>query len=369
MELYEPKYVEVYRARNLPEAHSIRIALEESGIQVRIEGELLQGAVGDLPPGWTTAPRILVEESRVAAAQKIIEQGKKQPDTEGDDDNDEEMRCLSCGKKMGAHEVVCRSCGWSYQSGEGSSQQDDVNGDSTKNVSDAAPRASNESLSKSPAPRLSQGDLRGEVLAVLAISVFPLLISVFTSAWHAPLHLPFWVDSVARGLRSACTAFAVLYLVHRSGEPWATFGIKRPRLADIPLGVMIYLVSWLIFMFYNTFLVTRQFKPSDSSLPKSATDYVLMVFWFSASGFLEELVTKSYLITRFEQLLRSGTKAVILSAALFGLYHLYQGPDRLLELMILGMVLGFLYLFMRRIWPFAIGHMLWNVIVSLRSVP
>src|SRR5262249_36121745 len=151
-------------------------------------------------------------------------------------------------------------------------------------------------------------------------------------------------------LRSACTAFAVLYLVHRSGEPWATFGIKRPRLADIPLGVMIYLVSWLIFMFYNTFLVTRQFKPSDSSLPKSATDYVLMVFWFSASGFLEELVTKSYLITRFEQLLRSGTKAVILSAALFGLYHLYQGPDRLLELMILGMVLGFLYLFMRRIW-------------------
>jgi len=71
----DPKYVEVYRARDLPEAHSIRLALEESGIRVQIEGELLQGAVGELPPGWMTAPRILVKKSQLLAAQKVIDRG------------------------------------------------------------------------------------------------------------------------------------------------------------------------------------------------------------------------------------------------------------------------------------------------------
>src|SRR6266702_1053881 len=70
MDFPNPKFVEIYRARNLPEAHSIRIALEESGIRVQIEGELLQGGVGDLPPGWATAPRILVEESQIAEARE-----------------------------------------------------------------------------------------------------------------------------------------------------------------------------------------------------------------------------------------------------------------------------------------------------------
>src|SRR5438093_11737970 len=87
MDFPNPKFVEVYRARNLPEAHSIRIALEESGIRVQIEGELLQGGEGDLPPGWETAPRILVEESQVAAEQKInVNAENKAANSSSDDD-------------------------------------------------------------------------------------------------------------------------------------------------------------------------------------------------------------------------------------------------------------------------------------------
>jgi hypothetical protein len=71
MESLDPQFVEAYRARNLPEAHMIRIALEEAGIPAQIEGELLQGAVGDLPIGWPTAPRIVVAESQVDAARQI----------------------------------------------------------------------------------------------------------------------------------------------------------------------------------------------------------------------------------------------------------------------------------------------------------
>jgi hypothetical protein len=73
MELTDPNFVEVYRARNLPHAQAIRIALQEAGIHAQIDGELLQGAVGDLPLGWMTVPRVLVDESQIAAAKPIID--------------------------------------------------------------------------------------------------------------------------------------------------------------------------------------------------------------------------------------------------------------------------------------------------------
>jgi hypothetical protein len=114
-----PKFVEIYRARNLPQAHAIRIALEEAGIAVQVEGELLQGALGDLPIGWPTAPRILVEESQVPAAREIIEIADAQEVSQpGADDYEDENHCLACGAAMG-DAAKCPACGWTFEGQEG----------------------------------------------------------------------------------------------------------------------------------------------------------------------------------------------------------------------------------------------------------
>jgi hypothetical protein len=126
MKSADPNFVEAYRARNAPEAHLMANALEEAGIQVQIEGELLQGGVGDLPPGWPTAPRVLVEESQLPAAQRLIDQleAERKPkadDEDQDEDQDDEYaqtRCLACGAIMEEGETKCPSCGWSYQGKE-----------------------------------------------------------------------------------------------------------------------------------------------------------------------------------------------------------------------------------------------------------
>jgi putative signal transducing protein len=119
MSFTDPRLVEIYRAKNLPQAHMIRIALEEAGIQAQIEGELLQGAVGQLPIGWVTAPRILVDESQIAAAREIIDCVDTQESSESEeDDRDEVTRCLACGTVMVEGEPKCPSCGWSYQGEE-----------------------------------------------------------------------------------------------------------------------------------------------------------------------------------------------------------------------------------------------------------
>lgn len=64
------KFVEAYRAHNLPQAHVIGLALEEAGHRVLIENESDAG----YPPGWSSDPRLLVEESHLAAATEIIGQ-------------------------------------------------------------------------------------------------------------------------------------------------------------------------------------------------------------------------------------------------------------------------------------------------------
>ena len=66
--------IEVFRAENLPEAHLVKGRLEESGITARVEGGFLEGALGGLPVGWASQPRVLVLDADAPKARKIIEE-------------------------------------------------------------------------------------------------------------------------------------------------------------------------------------------------------------------------------------------------------------------------------------------------------
>jgi hypothetical protein len=59
--------------RIAPKDHLLRSALEGAGIRALIEGNLLQGAVGEIPAGWTTSLRIMVEERDAAHARALLE--------------------------------------------------------------------------------------------------------------------------------------------------------------------------------------------------------------------------------------------------------------------------------------------------------
>ena len=110
--------VEVYRAPGLPEAHAIRLALEREGIPAEIDNEFLQGAVGELPMGWSTAPRILVAPAHEVAAADLVRgflEGRGR--AREVEVNDGTLRCLACATPMGEAEA-CPRCGWSYEAGD-----------------------------------------------------------------------------------------------------------------------------------------------------------------------------------------------------------------------------------------------------------
>ena len=109
---------EIYRAANSQHAQMLRGMLEERGITAYIVNEALQTAGGDLPLGWTAAPRILVAEEDAAKGRIIAEQfdailrdGRHITTEEfevADTDWTDWPLCPGCQQRR---EVLCSVCG------------------------------------------------------------------------------------------------------------------------------------------------------------------------------------------------------------------------------------------------------------------
>ncbi len=74
--------VVLYRAKDLIEAETIHAALVDAGLTARVEGEYLGTALGDIPLGATTAPRIVVRHGDLAAAKEILHEFLSHPPVE-----------------------------------------------------------------------------------------------------------------------------------------------------------------------------------------------------------------------------------------------------------------------------------------------
>ena len=112
----ELNLVEIYRAKNLPQAMLLQNTLEEAGIRSTLDNEVLDGAPGDLALGWPTAPRVMVDGPDEANARAIalgFDQAEME-NAESRDRDDDSTICLECGKLMPAAAEACMDCGWSY---------------------------------------------------------------------------------------------------------------------------------------------------------------------------------------------------------------------------------------------------------------
>ena len=79
------------------------------------------------------------------------------------------------------------------------------------------------------------------------------------------------------------------------------------------------------------------------------------------AGVSEETIMLGYLITRLKTLNWSPLWAVVLSAAIRGSYHLYQGFGGFIGNLVMGLVFGWLYLRWKRVMPLVITHALLDI--------
>jgi hypothetical protein len=101
--------VEVYWAKDAPHAHLVKTALQKAGIPAEVVGEMLQAAVGDLPWGPSTSPRVWVAKQDEARARAVIAEWERQR-REEPDDGGVTWACPHCGAEVDAGFDVCWKC-------------------------------------------------------------------------------------------------------------------------------------------------------------------------------------------------------------------------------------------------------------------
>ncbi len=162
----------------------------------------------------------------------------------------------------------------------------------------------------------------------------------------------------------------LLFFIWRSGEGWRRFGLGPPRWLIDPLqGLWIFIAGALlagvlagrIASIFN--LGDPHLEPWHSE-PKSALEHGFAVAVLMLAVLKEELIFRSYFLTRFEQLF-GRWNSLLVTALLFSSWHIYQGPAGLLSTFVLGLVYGGAYLFLRRLWPVFLAHTINNLVLLL----
>lgn len=79
-----------------------------------------------------------------------------------------------------------------------------------------------------------------------------------------------------------------------------------------------------------------------------------------STGYREEMLFRSYFLTRFRHAEMAKLPALLLTALLFAAGHIYQGLPAFAATFCIGLFLGFVYLRFRNIHMIAVGHGLYN---------
>lgn len=149
---------------------------------------------------------------------------------------------------------------------------------------------------------------------------------------------------------------------------WSTLGLRRPgsvrrTLAEAvaAAGLILVVVRFII----GPLAVWITGVPIDLSALGEPGDARALVVWlgqaWTLAAFGEEMVFRGYFMHRVVDV--SGNTrwgwavALVVSSALFGLAHRYQGPAGMIATACIGAVLGLLYVYSRRnLWAVILCH-------------
>jgi len=170
----------------------------------------------------------------------------------------------------------------------------------------------------------------------------------------------------------------------RRRENWSSLGLRRPisfswvlRLTVVAL-VLTIAVDFFAIGLAESLLgppndavqaIDTRFLERFASVPGNLQAYL---FWVAIAwiigGFVEEMLYRGFLFTRFETLFGGVPQAAIIAAfcqaMLFGYqHHYYQGFNGWIVTGAIGLASGILYLaFKRNLWPLIMSHGLSNTI-------
>lgn len=196
------------------------------------------------------------------------------------------------------------------------------------------------------------------IIAICCIVVLPLAELIPGFAYSIPLLLMVWL------------------VLKFSGKTFKDIGFsfKEFKLDALPIGALAALASfafmqWAFFPVLEE-LVDWEYNDSglNAAIRASSIQYILFLILAWLIGALyEEVVFHGFMFTQLESIIggRFATPiAFMITASLFGIYHVQLGALGMVNAFIIGMVyLGLFILFKRNLWYSIISHGVHNSLV------
>jgi len=149
-------------------------------------------------------------------------------------------------------------------------------------------------------------------------------------------------------------------------------GWRQPKPQDAAYA-LVCLVA-LILASVGASLLSALFAPLDAAVAEIVEwrferyELIpLVLLSMLAVGYREEIFYRAYLFDRGAEIGTSPQTVLIGSSLLFSLGHAYQGVTGVIVTLVLGVVLGALYLRFRNLHAVALGHGLYNMAMLLLS--
>ena len=229
------------------------------------------------------------------------------------------------------------------------------------------PRPSRNPVPRPPgSPRMLRLELGLVLLLAFSPGILGLLILALgpqgTAEVEAEL-VPSVVSIVFELFLSWSPVLVIGFLLARNREGWAGIGLTRFRAADLGMGLLLWVASFiLVLVLAQLFQYFGQrevdFLPDELPLWFRAIQAVLIAV---TAGVTEEIVVRGYAQTRLEQLRAPVAVILLLPTALWGVLHVYQGVGAALTIFGLGLMYAWYFHRTRRLWPLILAHILFDM--------
>jgi membrane protease YdiL (CAAX protease family) len=178
------------------------------------------------------------------------------------------------------------------------------------------------------------------------------------------------VQLYERTLMSEWFMFAlVLVGVWWSGSPLAAvlgdrWRSAREVLRDAGIGVAFLFVPVMLGAIFGGHGAAPD-RAVQFLFPHGGAEIAVWIFLSVTAGICEEALFRGYLQQQFMALTKSASLGIILSAAVFGMSHAYQGLGRAMQIGVLGAMSGILAHWRKSVRPGMFAHALQDIMGGL----
>jgi len=159
----------------------------------------------------------------------------------------------------------------------------------------------------------------------------------------------------------------IWFLLYRRKKP--EYHIQKPGKNDLLSGLISLPCLLIIGITVSIISISARGVPSQPlPSPASISGWIILCVYCLFSAYLEESFFRFYLLSKRGELRLSAPAALIISAIMFGICHIYEGFWGLLNAALAGLFLGYLFLRFKTLHGIALAHGLYNITAFVLNV-